>query len=800
MAARWRLAAAIALVSAAALAWQLLLVRWLAIAHWQPFAVVVISLALLGHGASGSALALLQRRALPRFEAWFAGCALAFALAGAGSLLLARALPFNGLELAWDPRQWGWLAALYLVLSLPFFFAAGCFGLAFARHGERIPLLYGVDLLGAGSGAALALGLAWLAPVGVLLPLVAMLAPLAALLVAGGGRWRAAAAVAALLLVALAISGALAPPVNPFKGLARVLLVRDARIVAEGHGPHGWLALVDSPRAPLRQVPGLSLSNLQEPAPQRGLYLDGDGPVAVTRARDPGALAYLGRTTSALPYALRARPRVLVLGAGGGAEVLQALALGARTVDVVEPDRNRLAMLDRRFAFAIGARRDPRVRLHVADVRAFVRAGRDRYDLLVLAPGASFATGSAGAQAVAEDYAATVEAMRAYRARLAPGGVLALTRWEKQPPRDALKLFATAAAALRADGIADPGARLLALRNWDAATLLLARDAFPPAELARARAFLDAHGFDAVHLPGSGPAPPRFHALARDETATGAAALLSPRAARYLDRYKFDIAPARDDRPWFANFFRWSTLPELWRLRAQGAAVLLDSGYLLLVAALLQVLPLALLLVLAPLLALPRAHAPIERARAAAYFGGLGLGFLGIEIACLSRLTLLVGHPLPALGAGLAGFLLFAGAGSTRAQHWLARGGAADARGLRRAVTAVGLALAWHFAAFPVALDVGASWPAWARALLGVATVAPLAFAMGWPFALGLARLAREAPAFVPWAWGLNGCASVVAALAALLLALEVGLAATLLAALAAYALGAWAWRDRPAR
>ena len=74
--------------------------------------------------------------------------------------------------------------------------------------------------------------------------------------------------------------------------------------------------------------------------------------------------------------------------------------------------------------------------------------------------------------------------------------------------------------------------------------------------------------------------------------------------------------------------------------------------------------------------------------------------------------------------------------------------------------------------------------------------IAPLAFAMGLPFPLGLARLARTAPAFVPWAWGLNGCASVIAAIAALLVAIESGLTATLLIALLLYALAAWIWRN----
>lgn len=796
-----RLVFAIALVSAAALAYQLLLMRWLGIAHWHPFAAVIISLALLGHGLSGTVLSLWRTRAVQGFDTWFPACALAFTLSAAGCLWLVRAIPFNGLELVWDLHQIGWLSLLYLCLSLPFFFVACCFGLAFARHGEHIPLLYGADLTGAGMGALLALALSWWASIDVALVLAMALAAIAAALAARGRALHVAIVGTGIALLSLAATGTLAPPVNEFKGLAKALLVRDAHIVAERHSPYGWLAVVESPRLPLRQVPGLSLGNLQEPAPQLGLYTDGDALSVIThRSADISTLAYLGRTTSALPYRLRARPRVLVLGAGGGSEVLQALVLGARRVHAVEANPQRIELVRDRFhGFAGDLYRDPRVRVQVADPRGYIRAAPDRYDLIVLAQGASFAAGSAGVQAIAEDYGATIEAVRAYLAHLAPEGVLAITRWEKQPPRDALKLFATAVAALRADGVREPGLQLAMIRNWDASTLLLKHGAFDAGEIALLRIFIDEHGFDPVHFPGMRATDAnRFHHLARDEAAAGAAALLSPRALAYLHAYKFDIAPASDDRPYFANFFKWSTLPELWRLRAQGSAVLLESGYLLLLATLAQAVPLALGLILLPLLALPRARdsTRLVRWRATAYFAGLGLGFLFIEIACLSRLTLLVGHPLLAVGAGLAGFLLCAGAGSAFVQRWVMRNARPIPVLARRAVFFIGVSLVWHVVTFALALRIAAGWPALARAALGLLTIAPLAFAMGLPFALGLTRLARTAPAFVPWAWGVNGCASVVAAIAALLLAIHIGLMGTLVVALALYAAAVWLWRD----
>lgn len=817
--ASWRLVVAVALVSAAALAYQLLLMRWLAIAHWYPFAAMIISLALLGHGASGTWLSLWLRGRnsewlTPRFESVFAWCALFYALSAAATLAIASRIPFNGLELVWNPRQLLWLSALYTLLAVPFFFAASCFGLAFARQGQRIPLLYGADLAGAGIGALAAIGLAYL-PVAHGLLLAALCGPVAAVLVmtprnAGFAKVALVAGFATVLLLALISSNALAPRPNEFKGLSKTLLLPDARIVAQRSGPYGWLTVLDSPRVPLRHAPGISLQFTGEPPRQLGLYTDGDGLSVIVRDDGSrGSRAWLGAMTSTLPYRVASPRSVLVLGAGGGLEVRQALALGARRVDAVELDPQRLRWVRGEFdRYAGGLYRDPRVRTIVAEPRAFVRASALRYDLIVLAGGDSFASSGAGVQAASEQYALTVEAFRDYLDRLSPGGIIAITRWSKQPPRDELKLLATAIAALRERGSAEPASQLAAIRNWDASTWLVARRPFNAPQLRALEAFAMEKGFDPVHVPGASPDPTqRFHVIEPPYIFEGTHALLSAHGQDYLRTYRFDITPARDDRPYFGHFFLWRSLPELWRLRDQGSAVLLDAGYLLLIAALLQAVPLAVLLVLVPLRFVPHpgknADAALPRLRAGSYFIALGLAFLLIEIATLSRLTLLVGHPLVAASAGLAGFLLCAGAGSLYTQRWLWRNDGVDearlAARIRKAVWAVAFGLIWQFVLFHIAYRYASAWPVALRATLGLAGIAPLAFAMGMPFALGLSRLARTAPAFVPWAWGLNGCASVIAAIVAVLLAIQVGLRGTLVIALALYVCAAWVWPARRA-
>ncbi|MET3928538.1 spermidine synthase [Lysobacter sp. OAE881] len=802
---------AIALVSAAALAWQLLLMRWLAIAHWHPFAVMIISLALLGHGASGTWLSLWlrgerQARLARDFDAAFATCALLFAISAAATLLIARDIPFNGLELVWNPRQVLWLALLYLTLSIPFFFAAACFGLAFARHGTRIPALYGADLIGAAVGALAALAASAL-PVQRGLLLAAICGPIAAWLVTRRATFRVACIIVAIALAMLWPTQAFAPRPNEFKGLSKTLLLPGARVIAHGADPYGSFTLVESTRVPLRFAPGLSLSHTDELPQQLAIYTDGDAMSPIVREDGHANWQWLDDMTSALPYRLRLPDRVLVLGTGGGLDVLQALTLGARRVDAVEQSALRARWARDDFgAYSGRLLDDRRVNSFIADPRAFVRATADRYDLIVLAGGESFASGGADVQSASEQYALTVEALRDYLRTLSPRGMLVVTQWSKQPPRDELKLFATAVEALRAGGVRDPTRNVAAIRNWDASTWLFARHAFDAHAVAALTRFAERRGFDVVHAPGArADAQERFHQLDPPTLYDGVQALLSPQSREYVRAYQFDIEPVSDDRPYFGHFFRWRSLPELWRLRAQGGAVLLDSGYLVLVATLVQAVVLALVLVLLPLRALGSGDrgSSHSRLRIGAYFVSLGLAFLLIEIAMLSRLTLLLGHPWIAANVGLAAMLLCAGLGSLHAQRWVSASGVDDAALASRmawAVRAIVLGLAWQFVVLVAAHAMTSSWPLAWRAFVGFIGIAPLAFAMGMPFPLGLARLSRSAPAFVPWAWGLNGCASVVAAILALLLAIEVGLRATLVIALALYVFAAWVWRSPSAR
>ncbi len=143
----------VSLISAAALVYEILLMRLFSIIQWHHFAYMMISLALLGYGASGTFLTLAREYLLPRFGAAFVLNAALFGLSATLCFLAAQQVPFNALEVLWSPREWGHLVLIYLILAPPFFFAANCIGLTFQRYKATIGRTYAADLSGAGTGA-----------------------------------------------------------------------------------------------------------------------------------------------------------------------------------------------------------------------------------------------------------------------------------------------------------------------------------------------------------------------------------------------------------------------------------------------------------------------------------------------------------------------------------------------------------------------------------------------------------------------------------------------------------------------
>ncbi len=787
----------VAAAAAAVLVLEVVLTRVFAVAQFYHFAFLTVSLALLGFGASGSALTVFPALGRGGPRRW-AVLAAAQSVSTVGAYVVANELPFDSFSIAWDRRQVLYLIVYYFALTVPFFCGGAVIGTLLTGwdQPQAIPsrLVYAATLAGSGGGALLALAaLGALDGPGVVLLAAALAAAAAVAFEAATARpspvrlgsW--AALTAMLLALAVVAPAPLRLELSPYKGLSAALRLPDAELVTTDWSAS---ARVDHVRSTsIRSLPGLSFAFPGAPPPQDGVSFDGDDLAPVPRVA-PADADFAPFLLGSLPFALRPGGDAAVLEPRGGLDVLVALAAGAGSVTAVEPSR---AAREAAAAGTPDPYAGPRVTVVAGQPRSFAERTTDRFDVVDLALTAPYRPVTSGAYSLAEDYTLTVEAFGSYLDLLRPGGIVAAMRWAQTPPSEETRLLALVAAALR-DRDAEPAASVAMLRGYANVLVLAAPDGLVAADVTAIRRFAEANRFDLVALPGLGPGETnRFNVLPDDQYAALARNVLAGPEGVYATA-EFDLRPPTDDRPFFGHYFRWGQAADVLEGLGRTWQPFGGAGYFVLLALLALAVAGALVLIVAPLLVARRGRGgPADPAATwwtLGYFGLLGIAFLFVEIPIIQRYILLIGRPTTAVAVVLFALLLASGVGSL-----------ASARVPWRAAAAGVAALS---AAYPFVLPpltaVLLPAPGPVRMVAGTVALAPLGFLMGTMFPRGLAHLEGRAPQLVPWAWGVNGTASVISAVAAALLALSFGFRFVVLAGAACYAGAALLVRPAPTR
>ncbi len=799
----------IAVISGATLAYEVLLLRLFSLIQWHHFAFMVISLALLGYGVSGVFLALARQGVSRHFPRVILANILLLGMAMPVCFLLAQAIPFNPAELLWDPWQLVYWLGVYLILALPFFFAANIIGLSLYQFRTGIPTLYAADLLGAALGSVAIIALLFVIDVELVLWVLPLLVLLAGLLLlsrsplwVGTERriWQAGLLVVATGTV-LTLPGAMQLNLSSYKGLSQLLTVPETRVLQRESSPLGVLSVVESRQVPLRFAPGLSILSDSQLPEQLAVFSDADAMTAITRFDgDIEPISFLGQTSSALPYQFRAMDDVLVLGAGTGSDVLQALLFQSPHIDAVEANPQMIELVqDDYAAYAGNLYNLPQVEVHQSEARAYITNTERQYDLITM----SFLSGAGttgGLYSMSENYLFTVESIRDTLSHLKPGGYLSITQPATLPPRMIPKLIATISAALDTETLT-PSQSLMLIRSWQTTTLVIKNGRINAEEIGQLKAFSQQFNFDIAYYPGmTEPEANRFHQLKAPYFYQAATALLTGDRDGFVDDYKFNIAPATDNQPYFSQFFKWETLPEILSLLDAGSIFLLESGYLLLLAALVQAMLASFVLLLLPLWLWRRRRRDREQAqplhkRVLAYFFALGLAFLFVEIAFIQKFVLILHHPVYAVTTVIAGFLLAAGLGSYlsgRLRQVRPRSQVIAAVLVMIVLSAVYLT---HYAAIAQFLLAQSDI---LRYLLAILMILPLGFCMGVPFPAAMSMLGREHDEMIPWAWGINGFASVMSPILATLIAMQFGFRVLIAVALLLYLLTVWLFPSNP--
>jgi hypothetical protein len=756
------------LVTCSTLLLQVTWTRVLSVSLWYHFAFLVVSTALLGFGLSGVLLTVSRRLAavdLDRGLAAFAGVQGVCTILG---FLLANRIPFAPFSLLGDPRQ-VLLAPLYvLCIAAPFVASGLCAVLLLSRWPQHAGRIYFFDLLGAGTGCFV---IVMVMPVfggsGSIVACAALAAAAALCFAPGRGRVLAAGLLF-VLIVALPWADRLAP-----------LRISHTKTTG-GEGPpeagalfSGWntFSRVDVVPAPWGRRILIDAGTAMTRMPRVTAPPQATGPV-----RDERALV-LGK----LPG-----QSVLVIGSGGGWDVLAALRNGARRVVAVEVNPLINHLVTGPMAPFVGHLfSDPRVELHTAEARSFVRASRETFDVILASHTVSNAATASGALSLAESYIMTVEAFADYLSHLTPEGFLWLTRPESQLART----VATACDALSGRGIEDAGSRVIVFAGAGHPSfyggVAVSMRPLGPSEVESAAAQLARSRLRALYLPGRDTGPAIFRQILRG----------TPAAREDLYRESpTHVRPATDDQPFFNQRTRWSAMTPstLKRVFDQGQHTRLaledqPVAEAVLLVVLVQSLLLAGALILAPLLFRHRRLAGTWRSwRLLLYFLCLGLGFILCEIGLIQRLTLFLGQPVYTFAVVVGTLLIASGLGSAVSNRLVP-----NLRALRGRLLVILLgvsALITCFALFTpplLRLLLGLSLPG--RAAVTALLLLPLGFALGMPFPLGLRHAGSSAPRIIPWAWGLNAVASVVGSVAAIILATVVGFTGVFLIAAGIY-------------
>ena len=754
--------AAVAAGSFAGVYLQVSLMKLTAVMFYSIFVYAIIGVALLGYGAAGSLLAARSRPSRTHPARHLARTLVAFAAVVVPAFLAVNAINLPAQQVFGSLRGLPVLLLTYSLLTVPFLFLGLGIAGTFAAYAADVNRLYFADLVGAGAGSALAIAsVPWLGGVPLVATAGAVAAAGAACAYAAAAASRGPALLAGVLDLAL-LGGfvALHPvAVHVAPDKHGPILARSAKPGGLAVTFSGWSRFgrvdVTEPFTSLPPQFGGDVSPVFAglTIEQRMLTLDGAAPAFLYRVDgSPAALGFLAGTSQSPAYRLRPAPRVLVIGVGGATDVLIALAQGARHVVGVELNPVTAHAVREVYGGYVGnVLSDPRVELVVAEGRNFAARDRDRYDIVQLSGvDTGAALGAYGLGTMPESYVYTVEALRDFLARLAPGGVLSITRdlqfgWAR-------RLASVARAALLAEGL-DPAPRIAVLKGlgYGWATVLVKREPFTRDEVAVLGDFASRYRFPLLYDPLA-PSSDGF-----DQVIRGG-------AERDGD---LDLRPATDDWPFFFLSLRWRSLPRI--LGRQSSPLLNPLGFL--IANLLGLTLLAVVLIGWPLWRLRGAwRATRGKAAAVAYFAALGVGFILVEVALMQRFTVFLGNPVVAVATVLAALLVASGVGSYAAR---------SARGLRTLPLAVGwIIVVLLFFASPLfgRLLHDLLWAP--LALRGVACVLLVAVAgipMGMPFPAGIARVAERAGPSVPWAWGINGVTSVVASLASYLLGMIAG-------------------------
>jgi len=751
------------LSSFSTLAYEITLTRIFSISLWYHFAFMIVSIAMLGIGASGTFISLFPNL---KNISYLPVYSLLLGSTISVSYLVYNQILFDPVKLSWDRVQLLYIAVYFLLFSSPFFFTGLIIATAFSILREKYGLVYGSDLLGAGLGSlGILILLNFLMPEKnvFILSIIALLPTL----IMGEGFLKVLSAILIFMNgFFLTFSPSFAKlNLSPYKGLELALKFPNSKHLNSYISPYSRIDTFKSSLA--RFAPGLSLTYLKPLPNQIGVSIDGNSLNAITSGLNEGALDFVKFLPSYLPYLLGKKEDILILEPKGGLHVILAKIAGAKEIYKIESNPLLVEVIKNDYGELVGDIFNNHVYFGLG--RSWLNANKKKFDIIDLSLMETSPSGSFG---ISEDYRFTVEAFAEYLKHLKTDGILSLNLFIIPPPRVELRLLATALSSMERINIKEPEKHIVAIRSWGSITIIIKKTKFLEEELNVIKKFSKDRRFDLLYYPGvKEEETNRFIKMPTNEYFLAFKSIMDTKTrSLFVKDYLFDISPVFDDKPFFNYYLKLRNIEKIYKIMGEKWQFFIEEGYIL-PAVFVQVFFLSLIIIILPAFALTKKNKNLIRSGTLCilfYFAFLGIGFMFVEISFIHKIILPLENAAYAVSTIIASILVSSGIGSLSSYKF---------SNLKTAKVnlIIAMLVIIYSLILPILSEGLSALSMWGRIVLVFIIFMPLGFFMGIPFVIGIKKAGEINNDLIPWAWAINGSFSVCAPIIAIMIAMSIG-------------------------
>lgn len=755
------------IISWALLFYEISLIRIFSIVQWYDFAYFAISLALMGFGISGSFVYLFQTAIQKNIKKFIFVFVTLFFISLPLFFFLYLQVPFNALLVGLDNNQ-----ILYFILNtvfmlIPFFFGATVIIISMMHF--QVNKIYFANLCGSGLGViSCYIIMHFVHPFRIIFIILGILS---ISIILSALAFKKKFLIYSALIIIFVISATYyfieyhnIFKIAEYKSYSLVKNMPDFNIIAESYSPQSLITVARA--RGLRRAGDLSYNFYGYIPEIYGMFFDYDNLSPVYRwdgdMDSLTELEFLHRNPNGLGHYLlkdREKRTSLVLGTGGGSGLLRGIKSNFKKITGIEYNKRVIELMQSELSDWSGNIYSiDNIKIHNIDARNYIETTDNSYQLIELEMLDSFVSSSSGIASLREDYLYTIESFSRLWKIMDNDGIISISRWIQNPPRDSLKIVNTIFDTLKAKGIKNPKDHIIAIRGPMSINILLTREAVCEERIQLTRSFCEKNGFDLVYYSNIKEEETNIYFMEKDSNLFRYFSILLDDSKRdkFIEDYLFDIQTTTDNKPYFFNFFRYPVIDNIIRETGTQELEFSQWGYFSILIMLIPTAFITLICIFLPLL-IRKKKIRINRFSISSllFFFCIGIAFFFIEIILIQKLILFLGHPVSSISIVIASVLTFSGLGSYFSGKLFP-----DRLPIIPLLSIIVLIII-IFGFMDIIFMNFIQLPYFSKAIISIILIFPLSFFMGMPLPLTLNHIKKTSQDLVPWCWGINGFASV---------------------------------------